>query len=189
MRKPSRCRPHHCRRMRPPWPCCSRNRTSAGYWAPRRHACVDQDAQSYQHCRPACFHLWISTAKHWSTAWWQPIATAIRLSARELVVLPWLRLRRQVSGAKCARTYHACDQFIWCASGQTGFERYSTSAAIHIVPPLCPQEQSSYDYSRGAHLIVRARDSTRQWIDDGGLARCEFPDQLQSHSHQTHAIA
>jgi len=31
----------------------------------------------------------------------------------------WLRLRRQVSGAKCARTCHARDHFTWCASGPT----------------------------------------------------------------------
>jgi hypothetical protein len=46
-----------------------------------------------------------------------------------------------------------------------------------------PQSQSSYDYSATAHVIARARQSTRRWIDDHGLERCEFPEQLSIHSH------
>jgi NTE family protein len=63
------------------------------------------------------------------------------------------------------------------------FERYAPSVSVHIVPPPCPQSQSSYDYSAAAHLIARARESTRRWIDDHGLEKCEFPVQLSIHSH------
>jgi NTE family protein len=63
------------------------------------------------------------------------------------------------------------------------FERYAPSVSVHIVPPPCPQSQSSYDYSATAHLIARARESTRRWIDDHGLERCEFPEPLSIHSH------
>lgn len=52
-----------------------------------------------------------------------------------------------------------------------------------FLAPLCPQTQPSYDYSAGARLIARARESTRQWIDARGLEKCEFPQQLTVHIH------
>jgi NTE family protein len=65
------------------------------------------------------------------------------------------------------------------------FEHYSTTLPMHIAPPICPLSQSSYDYSNGAELIARARDTTRTWIAGGGLTRCEFPHQLVAHSHRS----
>jgi hypothetical protein len=54
---------------------------------------------------------------------------------------------------------------------------------MRIAPPICPLEQSAMDYSNGADLIARARESTRSWIRAGGLDRGDFPDQLAIHSH------
>ena len=63
------------------------------------------------------------------------------------------------------------------------YERYCESMAIDVVPPLCPLARSSYDYSQGAALIARARESTRQWLEAGGLGRREFPHDLAVHTH------
>jgi hypothetical protein len=63
------------------------------------------------------------------------------------------------------------------------FEPICPSVSVHIVPPPCPQSQASYDYSATAHLSASARKSTRRWIDDHGLERCEFPEQFSIHSH------
>ena len=117
-----------------------------------------------------------------------PIATAIGLGARTLVVLPcgFACAAKSVARSALGRAMHAIT-LLGAHQLRRDYERYSAAATIHIVPPICPQEQSSHDYSRGAHLIARARESTRQWIEGGGLARCEFPNQLMSHSH--HALA
>jgi len=54
---------------------------------------------------------------------------------------------------------------------------------MRLVPPLCPLAQSSYDYSNGAALVTSARQSTRAWLDGGGLDRAVFPESLIVHSH------
>ncbi|MCA3862583.1 MAG: patatin-like phospholipase family protein, partial [Burkholderia sp.] len=51
-------------------------------------------------------------------------------------------------------------------------ELYAARAQIHVVPPLCPLDVSSYDYSKCAQLI-----------DAGGLAQCAIPGQLREHDH------
>jgi NTE family protein len=63
------------------------------------------------------------------------------------------------------------------------FEHYADRVALRLVPPLCPLNQSAYDYSRGAALIDAARQSTRRWLGDGGLDRGDFPHELTIHSH------
>jgi NTE family protein len=37
------------------------------------------------------------------------------------------------------------------------FEHLSQSIIVSVAPPVCPLDQSSYDYSNGAKLIARAR--------------------------------
>jgi NTE family protein len=64
------------------------------------------------------------------------------------------------------------------------FAHYKDRARLHLVPPLCPLAQSSYDYSQGAALIAAARESTRRWLDEGGLDRSEFPHELVAHGHR-----
>jgi NTE family protein len=87
-----------------------------------------------------------------------PTATAIRFGARELVVLPcgFACAAKSVARSALGRAMHAIT-LLGAHQVRRDYERYSTSAAIHMVPPLCPQEQSSYDYSRDAHLLARAR--------------------------------
>lgn len=63
------------------------------------------------------------------------------------------------------------------------FEHYADRVRLRLVPPLCPLNQSSYDYSHGTHMIDAARESTRRWLADGGLDRSGFPPELVVHSH------
>jgi NTE family protein len=113
-----------------------------------------------------------------------PIATAVRLGARRIVVLPcgFACAAKTVSRGALGRAMHAIT-LLGARQLRQDFEHYSGSVAIQVVPPLCPLEHSSYDYSRAADLIARARASTRQWIESGGLGRCEFPFQLTMHAH------
>jgi NTE family protein len=113
-----------------------------------------------------------------------PIATAVRLGAQRIVVLP--------AGFACAlarpptralgRAMHAIT-LLGARQLRSDFERYAGSVAIHVVPPLCPVGHSAYDYSHGAELIGRAREVTRSWIGSGGLSRPDFPDMLSPHAH------
>jgi len=113
-----------------------------------------------------------------------PIATACRLGAARVIVLPcgFACAARRVSGHALRRAMHAIT-LLGARQLRQDFERYSASIPIHVVPPLCPLAQSSYDYSQGATLIARARESTRRWLEEGGLSRREFPGQLTEHMH------
>ncbi|HXY75276.1 MAG TPA: patatin-like phospholipase family protein [Steroidobacteraceae bacterium] len=113
-----------------------------------------------------------------------PIATAGRLGASRLIVLPcgFACADKTVSGRALGRAMHAI-ALIGARQLKQDYERYAGSLAIHVVPPLCPLEQSSYDYSKGATLIARARESTRRWLEEGGLSRREFPGELIEHTH------
>ena len=113
-----------------------------------------------------------------------PIGTATRLGAGRIVVLPcgFACAAPAVSSRPLARMMHAIT-LVGARQLRQEFERYASSSSIHIVPPLCPQTQPSYNYSAGARLIARARESTRRWIDAQGLEKCEFPQQLTVHTH------
>ena len=113
-----------------------------------------------------------------------PIATAVRLGANRLVVLP--------AGFACAlprpptralgRAMHAIT-LLGARQLRHDFERYGATAAIHVVPPLCPVGHSAYDYSHGASMVERARRATGVWLAGGGLTRQVFPGELAAHGH------
>jgi NTE family protein len=114
-----------------------------------------------------------------------PIATAIRLGATRVVVLPagFACAVQRVAGGALGRAMHAIT-LLGARQLRQDFERYSPTTAIHIVPPLCPVGHSSYDYSRAASLIARAHESTRSWLAAGGLKTLAFPGQLGEHRHR-----
>jgi NTE family protein len=113
-----------------------------------------------------------------------PIATALRLGANRLVVLPcgFACATKTVSGHALGRAMHAIT-LLGARQLRQDYERYAQRAMIRIVPPLCPLDWSSYDYSGGAQLIERARASTRAWIASSGLLQSAFPVPLTIHSH------
>ncbi|HYB64029.1 MAG TPA: patatin-like phospholipase family protein [Steroidobacteraceae bacterium] len=113
-----------------------------------------------------------------------PIAAARRLGAGRAIVLPcgFACAAKAVSDRALGRAMHAIT-LLGARQLRQDFERYSEVMTINVVPPLCPLSHSSYDYSRGAALIARARESTREWLAGGGLGRRDFPGQLAIHSH------
>ncbi len=113
-----------------------------------------------------------------------PIAVAARLGATRIIVLPcgFACAENPVSKRALGRALHAVT-LLGVRELRRDYEHYSESRRLHIAPPICPLSQSAYDYSHGASLIARARESTRAWIMDGGLGRCDFPHQLTVHSH------
>ena len=113
-----------------------------------------------------------------------PIATAVRLGATRLIVLPcgFTCAGRAIPRHPIGRAMHAIT-LLGARQLRTDFEHYHARAELRLVPPLCPLAQSSYDYSQGAALIAAARESTRRWLDGDGLSRTEFPEQLAVHVH------
>lgn len=113
-----------------------------------------------------------------------PIATSVRLGATRIIVVPcgFTCVQRSVPRNPIGRAMHAFS-LLGARQLKNDFANYADRVQLRMVPPLCPMAQSSYDYSQGAALIAAARQSTRRWLDDGGLDRDEFPAALAIHSH------
>jgi NTE family protein len=62
-------------------------------------------------------------------------------------------------------------------------ERLADEIDVCVVPTLCPLEVTPYDFSASRHLIQRAEESTRKWLDGGGLSRRSRPQELEAHRH------
>jgi NTE family protein len=114
-----------------------------------------------------------------------PIAAAIRLGARRLVVLPtgFACAQKRVPQSVIGRTMHALSLMV-ARQLVSDLERWTPQADIVVAPPLCPLEISAYDYSCGAELIERAAASTRAWIAEGGLHTPGVPHTLKLHAHR-----
>ena len=112
------------------------------------------------------------------------LASASALGAQRIIVLPCGFACANVAVARTAlgRAMHAIT-LLGARQLRQDHEHYSALADIHVVPPLCPLSQSAYDYSRGAELIEAGRQSTRSWIEAGGLHSRGFPGQLVEHQH------
>ncbi len=113
-----------------------------------------------------------------------PIATAIRLGATHLVVLPagFSCAVTRVSGGALGRAMHAIT-LLGARQMLHDYERYAPMSEIHIVPPLCPVAYNAFDYSHAEALIGRGHASTREWLAAGGLNERSFPGPLVVHSH------
>jgi len=61
------------------------------------------------------------------------------------------------------------------------------SAALKVLPPLCPLAISSADFSHAAELIDRARLATGEWIDAGGPSLPD-PARFLSLHHDDSAV-
>jgi len=113
-----------------------------------------------------------------------PIATAISLGAGRIVVMPTgfpCDLPSPPSGA-VAMAVHAINLLI---NHQlvVDIERFHDAATITVVPPACPLAVSPLDFSSVGEMIDRATESTRRWLDGGGLKREGVPNELRSHRH------
>ena len=113
-----------------------------------------------------------------------PIRAAADLGASRLIVLPTgyaCALKDPPKGA-IGRALHAITLLIeWQLIRD--LERLTDAIHVCIVPTLCPLDVSPYDFSASHYLMQRAADSTRKWLDGGGLSRRSRPQELQAHHH------
>jgi len=113
-----------------------------------------------------------------------PISVAVALGVKRIVVLPagFACALRTPPRSAIAHAMHALTLVI-ARQLVRDLELYAARVQIHVVPPLCPLEVSSYDYSQCAELIDRASRKTRAWIEGGGLACSAIPSELLEHDH------
>ena len=114
-----------------------------------------------------------------------PISTAVRLGATRLIVLPcgFTCVEKAIPRHAIGRAMHAIT-LLGARQLRQDFEHYVDRVTLRLIPPLCPLEYSSYDYSHADSLIGLARESTRRWLDSGGLQCKDFPQQLIVHTHK-----
>jgi NTE family protein len=111
-----------------------------------------------------------------------PVVTAVELGATRLIVLP--------TGFACAlkappatalgNALHALNLLI-ARQLVRDLEQCAGRADVVTVPPLCPIAVSPYDFSRARELIGLAAESTRRWLQSGGLTRQRIPGALRPH--------
>ena len=61
--------------------------------------------------------------------------------------------------------------------------RHAGHLPIVVVPPVCPMNVSSYDFSHAQRLIASAEESTTRWLVSGGLDDRTIPLTLAPHTH------
>ncbi len=113
-----------------------------------------------------------------------PLHLAVQLGATRIIVLP--------TGYACALTepptraigkvLHAITLMIsWQLMYE--LERIPKDVQVYLVPTLCPLAVSPFDFSASNELIERAAQSSKKWIEEGGLTRRALPQELGPHQH------
>jgi NTE family protein len=113
-----------------------------------------------------------------------PISTAIELGATRIIVLPTgmsCALAKPPLGA-VAIAMHALNLLVM-RQLISDIERYSRTAELIVLPPLCPVTVTAYDFSQTADLIHRSAASTRLWLKQNGLHDRGTPPALLPHEH------
>jgi len=107
------------------------------------------------------------------------ISIAVELGATRVIVLPTgfsCSIERPPRGA-LPMALHASNLLI-ARQLVLDAQRFADEVELIVIPPLCPQTVSAYDFSRTRELIDRAAKSTESWFDKGGLTSRGIPDAL-----------
>jgi NTE family protein len=113
-----------------------------------------------------------------------PIKLARDLGATRLIILPTghaCALKLPPTGA-ISSALHGLTLLV---AGQIvkELETLDAGCSFHVVPSLCPLGTTAYDFTHTRALIDRAEEQARDWLNAGGLERCDIPDALRPHSH------
>ena len=113
-----------------------------------------------------------------------PMRLAAELGAERIIVLPtgYACALKEPPRGVVGKALHAITLMIaWQLRHE--LETVPADIDVHLVPTLCPLAVSPFDFSASRGLIERAVQSTRHWIDGGGLARRSGPEELAPHHH------
>jgi NTE family protein len=111
-----------------------------------------------------------------------PVMAALALGCTRVVVLPTgfaCALSTAPTGA-LASAFHALNLLV-ARQLVRDLEQLAGRVEVATVPPLCPLAVSAYDFSRAHELIERAAQSTRRWLENGGLEQQRIPGALRPH--------
>ena len=113
-----------------------------------------------------------------------PVRLASELGATRIIILPtgYACALKQPPMRAIGKALHAITLMIaWQLIYD--LERMPENIQVHLVPTLCPLAVSPFDFSRAKELIELAVQSTKKWIDEGGLTRRSLPQELAPHRH------
>ena len=113
-----------------------------------------------------------------------PVRLAVELGASRVIILPtgYACALKEPPTKAIGKALHAITLMIaWQLMYE--LERLPEAIEVHLVPTLCPLAVSPFDFSRSRELIERAAQSTKKWIDEGGLERRALPQELAPHRH------
>jgi NTE family protein len=113
-----------------------------------------------------------------------PVRLAVELGASRIIILPtgYACALEQPPSRAIAKALHAITLMIsWQLMYE--LERIPSNVQVHLVPTLCPLAVSPFDFSASRELIERATESSKKWIDEGGLTRNALPKELAPHRH------
>jgi len=68
-------------------------------------------------------------------------------------------------------------------AGSYELERIPEDIHVHLMPTLCPLAVSPFDFSASRELVERAAQSSKKWMEEGGLTRRARPQELAPHRH------
>jgi NTE family protein len=113
-----------------------------------------------------------------------PLRLAAELGASRIIILPtgYACALKEPPRTAIGKALHAITLMItWQLMHE--LEHISEGIAVHVVPTLCPLAVSPFDFSASRELIERGAQSSRAWIESGGLTRPASPEELSPHRH------
>ncbi len=113
-----------------------------------------------------------------------PISHAAALGAERIVVLPtgYACDLREPPSTAAGNAVHALTLL---TEQRLIFDvtRYHAAVELIVIPPLCPLSVSPVDFRHTGELILRARQSTTRWLDEG-RQHLPHPERfLSMHGH------
>ncbi|HKF10518.1 MAG TPA: patatin-like phospholipase family protein [Xanthobacteraceae bacterium] len=113
-----------------------------------------------------------------------PVRLAADLGASRIIILPtgYACALKEPPRTVIGKALHAITLMIaWQLMYE--LERLPQDINVHLMPTLCPLAVSPFDFSASSELIERAAQSSKKWIEEGGLTRRARPQELAPHRH------
>jgi NTE family protein len=113
-----------------------------------------------------------------------PVRLAAELGASRIIILPtgYACALKEPPRTVIGKALHAITLMIaWQLMYE--LERLPEDIGVHLMPTLCPLAVSPFDFSASRELTERAAQSSKKWIEEGGLTRRARPQELAPHRH------
>ena len=113
-----------------------------------------------------------------------PVRLAAELGASRIIILPtgYACALKEPPRTVIGKALHAITLMIaWQLMYE--LERLPEDIEVHLMPTLCPLAVSPFDFSASRELIERAAQSSKRWIEEGGLTRRARSQELAPHRH------